>query len=580
MRKQIGSLPIIAILLSVGVLFGLGQNVLFAGYYGRRPVSVVASSDGKVAYIANREGRSISIVDTTLNALTGEIPIGFLLTDLAIASDDWLLALDAERALILSIRLRDGKWSIESTTAVANHPVCIAIDRKKSECFVASLWTRKLSRFSISSVDGTLMQSGELDLPFEPNRLCFINDERHLAVASGFDATLAFVKLSTFDIELTRSFMGHNIGGMAFTNSGSLLWTMQELSPIAHSTQDDIHWGNMISNVLVEAPLHELLNGKPGIENRIHIWQLGEPGDAAGDPGDVLVIDDFTVAIAYSGVGQVAFGPIRSPLTLKRYDVGKRPISLAKAGGRILVANMFSDSLSLIQPKQESTVTHVSLGEVKELSSAEKGEQLFFDAKLSLDGWMSCHSCHTTGHTNHRLNDNLSDGSYGTAKLVPSLLGVADSGPWGWNGSVTSLEDQVSKSVKHTMHGRELNDEDVNCLVAYLKTLKVPGLESRPSKSAGYVDLGRALFDEFKCASCHTPPAYTSPQIYDVKLPDVIGNREFNPPSLRGLFYRRHFLHDATAKSLSDVFQKCEHGITRELSERELAALIAFLQTL
>ena len=57
-------------------------------------------------------------------------------------------------------------------------------------------------------------------------------------------------------------------------------------------------------------------------------------------------------------------------------------------------------------------------------------------AKLAHDGWFSCHSCHTDGHTNSRLNDSLGDGSFGAPKRVLSLLGVNDTAPWAWNGGI------------------------------------------------------------------------------------------------------------------------------------------------
>ena len=54
-------------------------------------------------------------------------------------------------------------------------------------------------------------------------------------------------------------------------------------------------------------------------------------------------------------------------------------------------------------------------------------------------------------------------------------------------------------------------------------------------------------------------PEYTSPERYDIGLTDEVGNREFNPPSLRGVSRRDTLLHDGRAKSLEAVFQKERH---------------------
>ena len=87
---------------------------------------------------------------------------------------------------------------------------------------------------------------------------------------------------------------------------------------------------------------------------------------------------------------------------------------------------------------------------------------------------MSCHSCHTDGHTNNLLSDTLGDGSYGAPKRVPSLLGVAETGPWTWTASVARLEDQVQKSIATTMHGTKLPESQISDLTAYLATLAPP----------------------------------------------------------------------------------------------------------
>ena len=53
-----------------------------------------------------------------------------------------------------------------------------------------------------------------------------------------------------------------------------------------------------------------------------------------------------------------------------------------------------------------------------EPDAVARGERLFHDARLSHDGWMSCHSCHVDGHTNGLVADTLGDGSYGAPNLA------------------------------------------------------------------------------------------------------------------------------------------------------------------
>ena len=118
----------------------------------------------------------------------------------------------------------------------------------------------------------------------------------------------------------------------------------------------------------------------------------------------------------------------------------------------------------------------IALGPQVKPNVADRGELLFYDARLSHDGWFSCHSCHTDGHTNGLLADTLGDGSYGTPKRVLTLLGVRDTGPWAWTGSVSDLHTQVRKSVATTMQGAKLKAGQDDELVAYMKNWPRPPL--------------------------------------------------------------------------------------------------------
>jgi cytochrome c peroxidase len=190
---------------------------------------------------------------------------------------------------------------------------------------------------------------------------------------------------------------------------------------------------------------------------------------------------------------------------------------------------------------------------------------------------MSCRSCHAEGHTGGFTADTFGDKSYGTPKLVPSLLGVGSTGPWGWLGNFNTLEDQVRSSVETTLRGKPLNDKDVTDLVTYLRSLRPP-----PSVALGSSDWerGSALFRSKKCADCHTGEALTADGVRGVGLVDEAGNREFNPPSLGGVGQRTRFLHDGRAGSLEAVFSEHRHPPGTSLTGAEIRDLLAYLQSL
>jgi cytochrome c peroxidase len=132
------------------------------------------------------------------------------------------------------------------------------------------------------------------------------------------------------------------------------------------------------------------------------------------------------------------------------------------------------------------------------------------------------------------------------------------------------------------MQGRAPTEDQVAALVAYLKTLAAPPklVDSAEGAVAARIRQGQKLFQSLDCQRCHTAPTYTSPKVYDVGLKDQVGNKKFNPPSLRGVGRRESFFHDARATSLIDVLTKHKHQLNRKLSAAELKNLVQFLKSL
>jgi len=226
--------------------------------------------------------------------------------------------------------------------------------------------------------------------------------------------------------------------------------------------------------------------------------------------------------------------------------------------------------------------SHLPLGPTPELGPAERGEQLFFSARLSHASWFSCHSCHVDGHTNGGQSDTFGDDTEGAPKRVLSLLGVGETGPWGWNGKKSTLPKQIHQSAASTMRGKDLTDKAATDIAAFLKTLQPPPPfqpATTPTDKALVKD-GRRLFESLNCTDCHTGTVLTSADVYDVGLVDERGLRKFNPPTLRGVGYRENLFHDKRASNLEEVFTKFEHQFDRKLSGTELKSLLRYLRSL
>jgi CxxC motif-containing protein (DUF1111 family) len=170
-----------------------------------------------------------------------------------------------------------------------------------------------------------------------------------------------------------------------------------------------------------------------------------------------------------------------------------------------------------------------------------------------------------------------------------------------------------------------LPDEALYALALYIYSLQPP---KNPNPFDEKAKAGQSIFVRERCTSCHTPPLYTNnkltlaegftppkdaPATLDVMPLSVgtdpgsaLGTRKgtgyYKVPSLKGVWYRGHYLHDGAAASLEEMFNSDRlneayvpggfippgaktraikgHEFGLKLPIEEKQALIAFLKTL
>jgi cytochrome c peroxidase len=454
-----------------------------------------------------------------------------------------------------------------------------------TRAYISSLWSRRLTIVDVPQAKVV----HTLSLPFAPRELIRVAEGRKLIVADAFAGRLAIVDANTGNLDAVRQLPAHNIRGLALSPNGrKLLVAHQILNDLAETTHNDVHWGVLMSNVVRWLSLDRVLDPAADILADSHVHLAGDSNTPGADPSGMAMTPGGTAIVALAGGNELGLVQ-EDDYSLYRVPLGRRPTAVVATsdGRRAYVANTFDDSISLVdvdpaRVEPARVERTLRLGEMPRLTLVDKGELLFYDASLSSDGWFSCHSCHTDGHTNGLLNDNLGDNSFGAAKRVLSLLGVAESAPWAWNGSVKSLETQIHKSIRTTMQGREPSGEQIEALAAYLKSLPPPPslAEARGDADQAAIARGQKVFDRLQCVECHAPPAYTDSSVYDVGLADRLGNRTFNPPSLLGVSQRDRYFHDNRAENLEEVFGRFQHKVPGDLARQDLDDLLWFLQSL
>jgi mono/diheme cytochrome c family protein len=168
-----------------------------------------------------------------------------------------------------------------------------------------------------------------------------------------------------------------------------------------------------------------------------------------------------------------------------------------------------------------------------------------------------------------------------------------------------------------------LSDEALYALALYVYSLQPP---ANPNPFDAQAEAGQKLFARERCGRCHTPPLYTNNKLTLAKgftppkdaAEDVLhvsvgtdpnlalrtrkGTGYYKVPSLKGVWYRGHYLHDGAVGSLEELFDPGrlsddhvrggfappfaktaailghEYGLDLTIEER--AQLIAFLRTL
>lgn len=552
----------------------------------RRPASLVFLDPW--LFVANERSGSLSVIDVSLREVVAETDWGKSLVDVqAFHQGARLAAVDRDGGQIVILDRDGARLTERQRLAVPPSPVTLRFAPDENRATMACLWPKKLLVFELGrnparGAEQPWSMLHTVELPFAPREQLFLDDSR-LLVADAFAGHLAVVDVARGQLVAVHDTSGQNVRGLTLSPEGDRVWlTLQRLSAYGSTTHEDVFWGGVIQNILLDLPVAAVVDPQADLARVEAAHYLGRPREGAGDPDALLTTAAGITVVALAGIQQVAMR--RSPAApFEQRRVARRPVALQLDPKRrqIFVACQQDDAVCVLDVASWEVSATLPLGPPVPDTPADQGESLFYDATLSLDGWYSCHSCHTDGHTTGLLNDNFGDNSTGAPKRIPSLLGTADTGPWAWNGQHAGLEEQLGKSLLRTMQGAAAPDDVVAALAAYVRRLPAPPRGADLfALDAAAVARGQLVFRDRNCAECHAPPTYTSPATYDVGLQDQVGNKDFNPPDLRAVGLRSAYFHDNRARTLRDVFESFQHPDGAGIADAELDDLLAFLRSL
>lgn len=278
-------------------------------------------------------------------------------------------------------------------------------------------------------------------------------------------------------------------------------------------------------------------------------------------PVDVVAMPDGSIAVATAGSGQVtviggdpAGGPCQNVADCE-------PVGVAWVEGTGLVSQYRSPA---------------KVGRVKLPLAApvDRGHALFHRAPHFA---MACASCHPEGGDDGVVWQ-FPEGTRRTQYLAG---GVGDTLPFHWAGDMSSMSELMNLVFVQRMGGMPLGQSDAADLERWMH-----GIDRLPTRELDgdrelLVAQGRALYESsaLGCIDCHAGPQHTSPGNFDIGK----GER-FQPARLVDLAVRAPYMHDGCAATLRERFDpSCggdSHGDLSALSETELDALVAYLETL
>jgi YVTN family beta-propeller protein len=263
---------------------------------------------------------------------------------------------------------------------------------------------------------------------------------------------------------------------------------------------------------------------------------------------------------------------------------GAGPRGLTVRGSHVYVTEYFTDNIAAVTlaAEKETKVRSLPLGPKPQWNEVRRGEMLFHDGRVCLQGWQSCASCHPEGRADGLNWDLLNDGE-GNPKNTKSILLSHQTPPAMALGVHPTAEAAVRSGIKHILMS-ERPEAEAAAIDAWLRSLKpLPSPFLVNGRLSPAAERGRRLFesDHVGCAKCHAAPRYT-----DLKMHDVGSRGEskdgpaFDTPTLIETWRTSPYLRDGHYTTIEQLLRKGKHGLVNKLSDAEIADLVQFVLSL
>jgi YVTN family beta-propeller protein len=583
----------------------------------RSPINVAVGNDGSTIYVAESTFKSLAVLSTIDNSMKKRIMLPEAALAIASAQNDDIIYMTTNTVEGKLLFINVARDKVVKKVDVGHTPTALAVG-PDNRLYVCNRFDNNVSVIDLEK------QKKIIDIPVsrEPVAIAVTLDGKNIFIANHLPAGSATDQYVGASIEVISGDQHTVIASIPLPNGSSSVRDMC-LSPdgkfiyVTHilgrylvpTTQLERGWMNTNALSIIDVAAQKWLN----------TVLLDDVDRGAANPWGVRCTEDgASLCVSLSGTHEIMVidrlgmhdkldklnhGEVVSRTSRVPEDVqndlsflvglkrrlplnGNSPRGFAIVGSKIYVAQYFSDSVGFIdidhkgRPRPGSIV----LAPPQEIDAVRRGEIMFSDASLCFQQWQSCVSCHPDTRADGFNWDLLNDG-IGNPKQVKSLVLSHKTPPAMISGIRPRAEVAVRAGIKYIQFAvrPEKDAEDID---EYLKSLQpIPSPHLKDGSLNRSAKRGKKMFEKAGCASCHSGEYYTDMKKYDLGMGTFKDTGvEFDVPTLREIWRTSPYLYDGRAATIMDVLtrhnQGDKHGVTSQLSEKELNDLAEFVLSL
>lgn len=602
---------IICILISIVLVLSLPILSAAETTVYRSPYDTVYSEDGTMLAVSDATAKELVIINSSTKTIIRSIILNGEPRGVAWNGSSYVYVAEYGAGTVAEIDPSNG--SILRRFTVGRTPAGLAYVSSKSELLVTDKGLNKV--YVVNVTNGAI--TAEIPVVYAPEAIDVKSDGSVAVVgntlpygdarSTDFGVDISFIDLNTntllSNVRLPQG--ATNLKDVAISADGTKVFATHTLGRV-----------NVITSQLTRGWTNT---------NALSILNLGEPSlyttvlldgiyQGAADPwGIVPSSDGSTLWVSLSGTHQIGKINLTSLLNLIPSNEEERlalkdslttlrgnglieiiqlpeqgPRGIDISSGTLAVGCYFGGKVYFLNTTTLEITDEVAVGTIPDENQVRKGERIWHDGSTTLQGWLSCASCHPDALSDGLNWDLMNDGN-GNPKNSKAMLYSIETPPSMATGIRADAYVAINAGFLHIKFVTPIDENDEDAVAAYLDALMPspnPYLDSGDVLTPDAV-LGKELFYSIEtgCSYCHSGTYFTDLNKYDVGTRHALDNSNndlmYDTPTLFDLWRTAPYLHDGSAATLEEVLTTYNtqdlHGNTSQLTSQQINQLVDYL---